>query len=84
MTVSIALRFNEPIEDVAGWPWKKRYAYAIALSEHQRAQREAQQAAQNVGARSAGGDVPTPPSNAPRGVHPSVAKHEHVVRVKDD
>ncbi|WP_327054010.1 hypothetical protein [Halomicrococcus gelatinilyticus] len=81
--MSIALRFDEPIEDVAAWPWKKRYAYAIALSEHQRAQRDARRTAQGTG-RSTGNGVPTPPSQAPRGVHPSVANHEHVVRVRDD
>ena len=82
--MSIALRFDEPIENVAGWPWKKRYAYAVALSEHQRAQRDARQTARNGGRNTSGPGVPTSPSQTPRGVHPSVANHEHVVRVRDD
>lgn len=92
--MSIADRLNKEIEDVAAWPWRRKYAYAIAFGTLEGDVDDMDMPDTNVGS----GNTPSMPSGAKgkmpkggapstgsvsKGTHPAVAKHDHVMHVQN-
>lgn len=80
---------NKEIEEVASWPWRRRYAYAVAYGAIQE-ETDMEMPDTNVGSGNA--NIPaSAKANMPSGVRsgtnsdvpPSVAKHDHVMNVQN-